>query len=112
MQSELNTMSSYDVVRQIIGDKWKVLIICYLFEGPLRFGEILRLMEPISKKVLMENLRDLEALYIVTRDEIPGNVKNVTYSLTELGLSFQSILSEIFSWSLHYAEIYKQKNQK
>lgn len=111
MQNDLNTMSSFDVVRQIIGDKWKVLIICYLFEEPLRFGEILRLMEPISKKVLMENLRDLESLCIVARDEIPGNVKNVVYSLTELGHSFQFILSEIFSWSLHYAETYKQKQQ-
>lgn len=112
MQNEMNTMSSFDVVRKIIGDKWKVLIICYLFEKPLRFGELLRLMEPISKKVLMENLRDLESLCILTRDEVPGDVKNVTYTLTELGHSFQSILSEIFTWSLHYAEIYKQQHQK
>lgn len=105
-----DTTSSYDVVRHIIGDKWKVLIICCLFDGPLRFGELLRLMVSISKKVLKENLCDLESLYIITRNEVPGKVKNVTYTLSDLGCSLQPILNELFTWSLHYSKAYKRRN--
>ncbi len=95
-------LSSFDIIQQLCGDKWKFLIICNLFNGPKRFGELLYLVDSITKKVLTENLRDLEDIGILTRTTYPGKVKKVEYSLTETGLSLKPILYALVEWGVSY----------
>lgn len=52
--------STFEIVRRLCGDKWKFLIICYLFNGPKRYGELQYHLDSIKPKVLTENLKELE----------------------------------------------------
>ena len=54
--------STFEIVRRLCGDKWKFLIICYLFNGPKRYGELQYHLDSIKPKVLTENLKELEDL--------------------------------------------------
>lgn len=86
----------------LIGNKWKLLIIRELLQGPQRFNVIHRAIEGISQKVLTQNLRKMEADGIVTRkvfDEIPPKVE---YSLSELGDSLQPIIHSMSEWGTDY----------
>lgn len=97
-------MSCFEVIRSICGDKWKFLMICYLFNGPRRFGELMYHLDTISQKVLSENLRELETLGIIERinyQEIPPHVE---YSLTVTGQSLQPIFHDLIVWGLNYAQ--------
>lgn len=95
-------LSSFDIIQQLCGDKWKFLIICNLFNGPKRFGELLYLVDSITKKVLTENLRALEDIGILTRTLYPGKVKKVEYSLTPTGLSLKPIFHALVEWGVSY----------
>jgi len=78
--------------------KWKPMVIHILIEKPMRFGELKKLMSPISQKVLTEQLRELEGNRIVQRDIIDGKVLNVTYSLTDFGQSLAPVLEALYIW--------------
>lgn len=82
----------------IIRGKWKLRILCHLGNGPLRTGELRRLMPGISQKMLTQSLKDLENAHIVNRhsyNEVPPRVE---YSLTERGMSLRNILLEMSDW--------------
>ena len=82
-----------------IGGKWTVLIITKLADGPLRFGEIKRLIGGISQKVLTSTLRDLEMDGFVTRTVTPSIPPRVDYELTDLGHDLQVPLKAIGQWA-------------
>ncbi|MEV4755611.1 helix-turn-helix domain-containing protein [Micromonospora sp. NPDC049559] len=87
-----------DAAVDIIGGKWKVLIIWTLAPQPRRFGELRRLVPGISEKVLIQHLREMEANEIVRRqmfDEVPARVE---YSLTPLGASLNDALAPLADW--------------
>ena len=92
-------ISSFEIIRRISGDKWKFLIITYLFNGKRRFSELLYYIDSISKKVLAENLRELEHLGILYRITYDDPTPKVEYSLTkpqgEKLLSALQIMQEI-----------------
>ena len=95
--------SSLDILRKICGDKWKFLIICNLFNGPKRFGELLYFVDSVTKKVLTENLRELERYGFVERTTYPGNVRKVEYRLTAIAQELKPIFQSLISWSLEYS---------
>ena len=99
-----DTTSGFEIIRRITGDKWKFMILCHLFDGPRRFGELLYQIDSVTKKVLTENLRELEDLGIITRTAHQGNTLKVVYRLTERGLQLQPIFNELILWSLRYSE--------
>jgi DNA-binding HxlR family transcriptional regulator len=68
-----------------IGDKWSVLVVAYLGEGPLRFGELQRRIGSISHKMLTVTVRGLERDGYLTRTVTPSIPPRVDYELTELG---------------------------
>ena len=74
--------SSFEIVRRLCGDKWKFLIICYLFNGAKRYGELQYHLDSIKPKVLTENLKELEDLGILQRTSYEGNILHVEYCLT------------------------------
>ena len=77
---------------QLIGSKWKILIIRNLMSRPWRFNELKRDLEGISQKVLTDSLRSMEADGLLTRTVYPEVPPRVEYSLTDLGRSLKPIL--------------------
>lgn len=89
---------------QIIGNKWKLLIMRNLLLRPWRFNELRKSLEGVSQKVLTDCLRQLEADGIITRTVYPEVPPRVEYSLTELGESMRPILSAMENWGRNYKE--------
>ena len=79
----------------LIGNKWKLLIMRELLTGTKRFNEIHRLVGGISQKVLTENLRKMESDGIVKREVFPEVPPRVEYSLTDLGDSLRPIINSM-----------------
>ena len=88
---------------QLIGNKWKLLIIRNLvFNGTQRFGDFIKSIPAISKKVLTDNLRALEDNGLITREVFAEVPPRVEYSLTELGQTLKPILDAMFEWGTDY----------
>lgn len=103
--------SGLDLVKKIIGDKWKILIICHLFNGTNRLSTLMYYMDGITQKVLTENLRQLENDKIICRTVIKEKPLNVEYSLTEIGMSLKPIIESLISWNLEYnSKIHEKSN--
>ncbi|MGW8764188.1 winged helix-turn-helix transcriptional regulator [Streptomyces sp. NPDC055815] len=88
-----------DTAMEVIGGKWKVLILWALHEHPhRRFGELRRLIPGITEKVLASHLREMETDGIVARiayDEVPPRVE---YTLTPSGLHLNEALEPLAAW--------------
>ena len=82
-----------------VGDKWSVLIIVLLGDGPKRFNEIKRLVGGISQRMLTLTLRGLERDGLVTRTVFPTIPPKVEYELTKLGRSLLVPVSGIGLWA-------------
>jgi len=85
---------------EFIGGRWKTIILYTLSSGTRRFGELSVRIPAISRKVLTQQLKELENHGLVKRvqfNEIPPRVE---YSLTELGLSLNKVLLEMENWGL------------
>lgn len=87
---------------QIIGSKWKLLIIRNLRMRPWRFNELQRNLEGISQKVLTDSLRSMEEDGIITRTVYPEVPPRVEYSLSELGETMRPILDSMETWGKEY----------
>lgn len=83
---------------ELIGGKWKAIIIYSLINGKKRFGEIAVRIPDISRKVLTEQLKELERDKLVTRTEFKEIPPRVEYSLTDLGKSLVSIFNAMEIW--------------
>ncbi len=86
---------------QLIGNKWKLLIIRNLLTSPQRFTEMLKTI-PISQKVLTDNLRALEKDGLVEREVFAEVPPRVEYSLSPLGMSLKPILDAMKEWGAEY----------
>lgn len=89
---------------QLIGDKWKVLIIRDLLTGTKRFNELMRSVSGITQKVLTSHLRSMEAAGLVTRTVYPEVPPRVEYNLTDTGFSLKPILDSMVIWGTSYKE--------
>ena len=87
---------------QLIGSKWKLLIIRNLLIRPWRFNELRKDLEGISQKVLTDSLRALEEDGIVTRTVYPEVPPRVEYALSPLGESMKPILDAMEQWGTEY----------
>lgn len=90
---------------QLIGNKWKLLILRNLLVRPWRFNEMLRLIPGISQKVLTDNLRALERDDLITRTVYPEVPPRVEYALSELGETMRPIIDALETWGRGYQEI-------
>jgi DNA-binding HxlR family transcriptional regulator len=82
-----------------IGDKWSVLLLTTLKQGPRRFGELRRLVPDISQRMLTETLRHLVRDGLLTRTVFPTVPPSVSYGLTDLGASLLLPLEALVAWS-------------
>ena len=87
---------------QLIGNKWKLLIMRNLLVRPWRFNELHRSIEGISQKVLTDNLRAMETDGIIIRKAYPEVPPRVEYSLSELGESMRPIIESLETWGINY----------
>jgi DNA-binding HxlR family transcriptional regulator len=90
---------------QIIGSKWKLLIMRNLLVRPWRFNELQKSLDGISQKVLTDSLRAMEADGIVTRTVYPEVPPRVEYSLSELGETMRPIIDSLKEWGENYQNI-------
>lgn len=94
----------------IIGNKWKPIIIYLLSNGALRFGKLNMLIPTISKKVLTNQLKELESDGLLLRKSYPEIPPRVEYSLTEKAASLLPILKSLSEWANQsYPEITFEK---
>ena len=86
----------------LIGDRWTVLVVGTLADGPLRFSAIVRGVDGISQKMLTQTLRELERDGIVHRTVHPEVPVRVEYRLTECGESLRGPLRALEEWSIEH----------
>lgn len=92
-----------ELTLDIIGGKWKPIIIYHIGNSPkIRYGEIKRLIPDINERVLSRELRDLENKGIVTREEFKEKILRVEYSLTDIGNEVLPVLHALTQWGNKY----------
>ena len=89
---------------QLIGNKWKLLILRNLLARPWRFNELRKSLDGISQKVLTESLRSMESDGIIIRTVYAEVPPRVEYSLSELGETLRPILDAMQVWGREYKE--------
>ncbi|MGK9232052.1 helix-turn-helix transcriptional regulator [Inquilinus limosus] len=89
---------------EVIGGKWKALILWEIQLQPRRFGELKRLVPGISEKMLIQQLREMEADGLVHREVFHEVPPRVEYSVTELGASLNQALGPLADWGEKHAE--------
>ena len=82
-----------------VGDKWSMLVVYVLGEGPLRFNELRRAIGKVSQRMLTLTLRNLERDGLVTRTVTPSIPPRVDYELTDLGRSLRQPVDGLASWA-------------
>ena len=87
---------------QIIGSKWKLLIMRNLLQRPWRFNELRSSLDGISQKVLTDSLRSMEADGIITRTVYPEVPPKVEYALSPLGESMRPVINTMQAWGMAY----------
>ena len=95
-------------VQQIIQGKWTMLILYYVSQGTIRFGELSRKIPMVSQANLTKALRTLEEFGVIHREvyrEVPPKVE---YSLTDLGYKFIPVLESLESFGLEYQRAKKE----
>ncbi len=92
-----------DVIERI-GDKWSVLVVVSLQDGPVRFSGLLRGVDGISRRMLTRTLRLLERDGLVDREVFPTTPPSVEYSLTDLGRGLAGTLEAVSAWAIAHRD--------
>ncbi len=93
-----------DVTLRLISGKWKPLIIYFLRDAPTRYGELRRAVRGVSDKVLIQQLKELEADGIVKRTDHGEVPPRVDYALTPLGRSLSEALAPLCEWGSEHLD--------
>lgn len=98
--------SPVEATMDVIGGKWKPLILYYLMQKTMRFNELRRAMPgSVTQRMLTKHLRELESAGVVHREVYAEVPPKVEYSLTQLGHSLEPVLEALLRWGLHYAQV-------
>lgn len=87
---------------ELIGGKYKALILWHLSERTMRFNELQKTLQTATPRVLTHQLRELEAQQLIHREVYPVVPPKVEYSITELGRSLIPILTQMRDWGAAY----------
>lgn len=88
---------------RIISGRWKPLVLFFLRDGPKRYGELKRLVQGVSDKVLIQQLKDLEADRVLARTDYKEVPPRVDYALTPLGRSLADAIIPLCTWGTENA---------
>lgn len=95
----------------VIGGKWKPLILFALKDGAMRYGELRRFVEGSTHKVLTEQLRQLEASGVITRDSIHDREPHVEYRLSPYGETMRPMLLALSEWGAQHHEAVRRQEE-
>jgi DNA-binding HxlR family transcriptional regulator len=95
-----------------VGDKWSVLIVQLLADGPKRFSELRRAIEGISQRMLTLTLKGLERDGLVTRTVYPTIPPRVEYELTDLGRTLRKPIQSLANWAQENRERIQQSRNR
>lgn len=101
-------LTDLQFILQVLGGKWKLHILTSLYFGKKRFKELERDVAGISPKMLIKELKDLEAIGIIIRQSFNTVPITVEYSLSEEGLTLKPVLDYMKEWAMEF----KQKINK
>ncbi len=93
---------------EVIGGKWKGVILFHLLGGTKRFNELMRLMPDVTQRMLTRQLRELEADRIIDRRVYPEIPPKVEYSLTAFGKTLEPVLRMLQQWGAEYLGLITQ----
>lgn len=99
---KINDRCPVEATLELIGGKYKALILWHLSDGKLRFSELKKLLSSATPKMLTQQLRELELQALVHREVYPVIPPKVEYSLTELGQSLMPVLISMRDWGASY----------
>jgi DNA-binding HxlR family transcriptional regulator len=88
----------------VIGGKWKPVILHMLASGSMRSGQLKKNIPPVSQKMLTQQLRELELDGIVSRTVYPEVPPRVDYALTALGKGLSPVIEALYQWGESYLE--------
>lgn len=95
-----------------VGDKWTVLVVTYLGDGPMRFNELRRTIDGISQRMLTLTLRGLERDGFVTRTIFPTIPPRVDYELTPLGRDLLAPVTALSDWARNNQDRIRKAREK
>jgi DNA-binding HxlR family transcriptional regulator len=93
-----------EAVLDLIGGRWKGVVLYNLVEGPVRFNELRRRMPNATQRVLTRQLREMEVAGLISRTVTPSIPPRVDYALTDLGLSLVPVISAMREWGAVYLD--------
>ncbi|MDR1008693.1 MAG: helix-turn-helix transcriptional regulator [Rickettsiales bacterium] len=96
-----------EITISLIGNKWKLLILRELSYGVKRFGELMRIIDGISQKVLTQSLRTMEDDGLVKRKVYPEVPPKVEYSMSDIARDLSPILDLMGEWGIKYNTLFK-----
>ena len=91
-----------NVILELIGNRWKLVIITHLMDGTKRFGELKKQIGDITQKVLTTNLRALEEYGLLVREVYTQIPPRVEYTLTSIGKELKPMIDSAIEWSSEY----------
>lgn len=97
---------------EIIGGKWKALIVCLLISGTKRTSELQRSIPGISQKVLIQQLRELEQDGIIGRHVYSQMPPKVEYYITEYGITANEIINHMCTWGRANIKMRQQQGEE
>ena len=106
---EITENCPVETTLNMIGGKYKALILWHLSDGTLRFSQLRKVIHNATPKMLTQQLRELEADELIYREVYPVIPPKVEYSLTELGKSLLPILVAMRDWGASYLRINKEQ---
>jgi DNA-binding HxlR family transcriptional regulator len=89
---------------EVIGGKWKGVLLFHLLSGTKRFGELRRLLPGVTPRMLTQQLRELEEANVVERTVHAVVPPRVDYALTDFGRSLEPIIQQMRTWGDRYLE--------
>lgn len=104
VQCDLTFRCPVEACLEIIGGKWKAVILFHLLGGTKRFNELRRLLPKVTQRMLTRQLRELEEDKLVERVVYPEVPPKVEYSLSEFGTSVEPILRMLQKWGTEYLD--------
>lgn len=93
----------------LIGGKWKAILIWELSKNTIRFNELVRLFPDVTRKMLTQQLKEMEHDGLILRKEYNQVPPKVEYSLTDFGRSFMPIILTMDQWGRDYLAEYKEE---
>jgi DNA-binding HxlR family transcriptional regulator len=87
-----------EVTLEVIGGKWKSVLVYHILQQPLRFSELKRLVPDVTEKMLTQQLRELERNGVISRTVYAEVPPRVDYRITEHGASLQPVLEAMCLW--------------